>query len=227
MAAATAETLRDQFSRSALINKPQIVAFVYEYVAVGALQRRAGDDDGRGFFRITIDGVRDGAQPGQASCGGQGNSGLHLLDVGAGMIVVAVLLNEAGARSERLRDGGLARAGHTHHDDDFDVRLVCHQASRGSGSAALSIIHQVSPRADCARAAGKSSPANTRERIARLSCPEASSSISRHCARQGSVRLTRGTKGATWAFGTPVTQRSASVVAGLPGSNDAVRPSGP
>ena len=65
-----------------------------------------------------------------------------------------------------------------------------------------------------ARFAGRFSPPRTRVKIARLPAPATSNSISRQEASAGSVSDTRGTKGSTWARGTPTTQRSFSSTAG-------------
>src|SRR5580698_181249 len=137
----------------------------------------------------------------------------HLGNVAGGMEPVAILKAPVQPLRQFFGDRGLARARHAHHDQrarHFGNAIV-HEVA--PASAALSTSQTVSP-SDCARFAGRSSPASTRVRIACLSGPETWNSISRHELSAGSVNVTRGTKGATCALGTPVTQCVVSSIAG-------------
>src|SRR5258708_39656924 len=83
------------------------------------------------------------------------------------------------------------------------------------------LIHeQIVSSMACARLAGRFSPSSTRVKIARLSAPEISNSISRQELSAGSVSVTRATNGSTLAVGTPTTQRSAPSTAGESGKKD-------
>ena len=88
-----------------------------EPVAIVALQRRAGQDDGLARHEVTGQRLVQGGQPGPAVLVVQRLAPRHLLDVGARVEVVGV--QEAGAEPARdlLADGGLAAAADAPDDD--------------------------------------------------------------------------------------------------------------
>ena len=88
-------------------------------VAVGALQRRAGDD--AGCARTQMCSWIQAAilsSHGQRSSSVSGLAGRHLGDVGRGVEVVTLLQVPAEAAGEQAGDRRLAGAGHAHDDQD-------------------------------------------------------------------------------------------------------------
>ena len=111
----------DQILRSVEKDDADIVAAVHENVAIGALQRRAGDDGAFTGGREAVDLVGNRLQPRPAVLVRQRMAGAHLRDVACRVKPVAILVAPAESSSEMIGDGALARAGNAHH----------HQRARG------------------------------------------------------------------------------------------------
>ena len=223
MPLARGEAGRDQILRSVEKDDADIVAAVHEDVAIGALQRRAGDDGALAGGREAVDLVGNRLQPRPAVLVRQRMAGAHLGDVACRVKPVAVLVAPAEPPGETIGDGALARAGDAHHHQRARS-LTAHQNSPESrpGPPARPSRRWI---ARGWRAGSRLRTAASRSHACRA--PATSNSISRQEARVGSVRVTRGTNGSTFALGTPTTQRAVSSSAGSPGNSDAVWPSGP
>ena len=156
----------DQFVRAVEEDEADILASVREDVAIGALQRRAGDHEPLAFPGDAVDLVGDGLQPGPAIVVGERMAGAHLRDIAWRVKAVAVLKAPAKPRRQSIGDGAFARAGDAHH---ASVRREgAYHPRKFSGSAALSTSQIVSP-IERARFAGRFSPASRRVKIARFS----------------------------------------------------------
>src|SRR4029077_2989856 len=216
---------RDQVAPAFEKNNAHVAPRADQYVAIGALERRAGDDPVIAGFSGVVDPGGDGAQPRPAILIGQRLAVMHFLDVGLGMKPVAVLVGPMQPMGQHRGDRALAGAGNAHHHEDgrsFGRRF--HDTV--SGAAARSMSQTSSPSA-YARVAGKCPPENTRRRMSRLPAPSTRNSISRVEASAGKVSVTRGTNGSMPALPTPSTQRFFSSSAREPGNSEAVWPPGP
>ena len=134
MPLAGGEPVRDQLLRAVEKDDADVVASMHEDVAIGALQRRAGDDGVLAGLADAVDLVGDRLQPGPAVFVGERMARAHLGDIGGRMKSVAVLVTPAQPRGEAFGDGALARAGYAHHDQR--ARRSSHQPRKFSGSAA-------------------------------------------------------------------------------------------
>ena len=128
-------------------DEAHILAPAQQNVAIGVLQRRAGDDDVLAAVAHPRDLVGDGVEPGPAVLVGEGMAGLHLGDIAGGVKAVAVLEPPAEPLAEGFRDRALARARHAHHD----------QCTR-----CFSAAHENPPEARPGRPARRSRPASAR-----------------------------------------------------------------
>src|SRR5689334_21372961 len=102
MALALREPLGDQLLRALQEDEADVVRPAQQYITIGVLQRRAGDDDMLAAFADPCDLVGDGVQPGPAVLVREWMAGPHLLDIAGGMKAVAVLEAPAEALAERL-----------------------------------------------------------------------------------------------------------------------------
>src|ERR1700730_8799600 len=89
---------------------------MHEHLAIGALQRRAGDHGLLSGLADPFDLIGDSLQPGPAIFVGERLTGAHLRDVARGVKLVAILVAPAEALRQFFPNGALARAGHAHHD---------------------------------------------------------------------------------------------------------------
>src|SRR4051812_42270127 len=112
---------------------------------------------------------------------------VHLLDVTLRVKVVTILEYPTDSLGEFDGNGGLSRTRYAH--DNERVKRICRSifGHAERPAAAPSTSHVVSP-CECARRAGKPSPAMTRATIACLSAPATRNSISRQDANVGNVR---------------------------------------
>src|SRR5487761_1960940 len=221
MAFAPGEPVRDQGLRTAEEDNAGVASAMHEHVAVGALERGAGDHGVPAALADPVDLVGDSLQPWPAVLVGEGPAGAHLGDIARGVKPVAVLISPVQPFGEPGRDRAFAGSGDPHHDQRARrfTGLVVHEGS--PPSAARSASNTVSPM-ERARFAGRSSCPSRRVRIARFCEPATSNSISRQEPSAGKVSVTLGTKGSTCALGTPTTQRLVSSTAGSSGNSDAV-----
>ena len=176
-----------------------------ENVAVGAFQRRAGEDD-RPPAR------RPGRSRAMACSQGLRSSSVNcwpariLSTLACGVKPVAILEPPAQPSRRALRRS-----------------CSCRSPRRPSRPARRAVLPAIDPpesrrdpaarrsrRRTCARRRAGSRLRTARVKIALFSAPPTRNSISRQEASAGKVRVTRGTKGSTCAFGTPTTQRSVS-----------------
>ena len=224
MALARGKPGGDQILRAVEKDDADIVAAVHENVAIGALQRRAGDDGalagGRRGGRSRRQSPAATASGPRRSADGRRSSSRRCLPG------ETCRHPRSASRAVRPDDRRWCSCPSRKRPSPPARKELLTRPRKFSGIAARSTSQTVSP-VDRARLAGRFSPAKRRVKIARLSAPATSNSISRQEARVGSVRVTRGTNGSTFALGTPTTQRAVSSSAGSPGNSDAVWPSGP
>ena len=116
MAFARGQPGGDQLLRAVEKDDADIVTSMHQNVAIGALQRGAGDHRVFAGLANPVDLVGNRLQPGPAILVGQGMAGAHLGDVAGGMKPVAILEGPAQAFGQLFADGALAGAGHAHHD---------------------------------------------------------------------------------------------------------------
>ena len=161
-------------------------ASVHENVAIGALQRRAGDHGVLAGLADPVDLVGDRLQPGPAILIGERMAGAHLVDIAFGMKPVAILEGPAQAFGQLFGDGALAGAGHA-HDDQRAGHLAGFIGHGNSPAAPPDRPARSSRRRNARGSPADPRPPSTRVRIARLSAPATSNSISRQEAerRQG------------------------------------------
>ena len=91
-----------------------------EQVAVGALERGAGDDSPDTVGGAITHPVAHGLQPGPAVLVGQGDAAAHLVDIGLGMEVVGLGDGPAQCVVKVECGRGLAAAGDPHEDEVLD-----------------------------------------------------------------------------------------------------------
>ena len=172
---------------------------MHQDVAIGALQRGAGDHGALAGLADPVDLVGNRLQPGPAILVGQRLAGAHLGDIAGGVKPVAILV----APADPLRPA-------------FRRWCFCPSRKRPSRPARTAfrsgVSHENSPEARPHRPARSSRrwsargrPAGSRHR-ARASrsracpTPATSNSISRQEASAGKVSVTRGTNGSTCAL---------------------------
>ena len=88
-----------------------------EQVAIGALERRTGDDRLDAVCGALAHPVAHGLQPGPAVLVGQGDAAAHLVDVDLGVEVVGLGDRPPQCVVKVERGRGLAAAGHSHEDE--------------------------------------------------------------------------------------------------------------
>ena len=207
------EPARDQFLRAVEKDDADILASMHEDVAIGALQRGAGDHGVLAGLADPVDLGGDGLQPGPAILVGQRLAGAHLGDVAGGVKPVAILVSPAQPFGQR-----------------FARSCSCPSRTRPSRSARRASVachrHENSPAARPGRPArwsrrwsARGSPAGSRRR-ARASrsraCP-APADLEQHFAAGGERGQGQGDprhEGLDMRLGTPTTQRSVSSSAG-------------
>ena len=130
MAFPAGETARDQWLRTAEKDDTDITSSMHEHIAIGALERGAGDDRALAGAAEPVDLVGDGLQPWPAILVAQGMPGLHLGHVACGVKRVAVLVAPMQPSCQCFRDRALARAGHAHHDERVKCGTACVMATK-------------------------------------------------------------------------------------------------
>ena len=168
-------------------NQPNVAPLADQDIAIGALERRAGDDAVIASLAGGVDPGGDGVQPGPAVLIVQRLAVMHLLDVRLRMKPVAVLIGPMQAMREHRRDGAFAGAGNAHHHDDGrNFRWRLHDAVLRRRGA-------VDQPDQIRRRNGRGCPADPRRatrgcRISRLPAPSTRNSISRVEASAGNVK---------------------------------------
>ena len=104
MAVPAGQVFGDEVPAAAKIDEPDFRPVADDDLAVGSLERRAGDDAGLLLGALPVDPGRDALEPGLAVRIGQRNSGMHLGDVCLGMEGVALLEGPAEPHRQFLRD---------------------------------------------------------------------------------------------------------------------------
>ncbi len=186
---------------------------MHKNIAIGTLQRRAGNHDMLARFAAPVDFVCDRLQPGPAVLIGEGMAGFHLGDVACGMELVAILIAPAEPLGQfiarwcscpiRIRPSRSLRTG--------SRRRHCSRNSPEAPPDPTAILSRL--RNAHGSPAGPRHPAPASGSHA-FRAPLASNSISRQEPSAGNVSVTRGTNGSTCALGTPTTQCAASSTAG-------------
>ena len=105
---AVAHPVADQLPIPFEIDQPDVAAIADQDLAIGLLERRAGDDDGLTLGATARDFVGDRLQPGPAIRVGEGLARAHLGDIGRRVETVAILEAPAEAPAERLPDRALS-----------------------------------------------------------------------------------------------------------------------
>ena len=118
MIGARGDAARDEILIALEIDQPDVLPLADENVAIGPLERRAGDDAMIAGAPRGVDPIGDGMQPGPAILVGERLAMVHLLDVSFGMKPVAVFVKPVQTMREHGADRALARAGNAHHDED-------------------------------------------------------------------------------------------------------------
>jgi len=102
------EPARDQIRRALEIDDADIGPSMDEDIAIGALQRGAGDHGMAAGLADPVDLVGDRLQPRPAIFIGEGLAGAHLGDVAQGVKPVAILVAPAQSLRQLFADGALA-----------------------------------------------------------------------------------------------------------------------
>src|ERR1700716_808904 len=105
----------DQIFRAFQKDEADIVPPIHEDIAIGALERGAGDDGVLAGLANPLDLGGDRSQPRPAVFVGQGLAGTHFDDIARWMKLVGVFEGPVEAFGELVRDGRLAGAGHAHY----------------------------------------------------------------------------------------------------------------
>jgi hypothetical protein len=104
-------------------------------LAVCVLQCGASEDDVGTVSDPLHDGIVHGSKPGSAVRVGEWNTARHFLDVRGRMKAIRVRELPAELRGEQCADGGLARSGGAHHEDDHGSIIGGYGRARNSPSS--------------------------------------------------------------------------------------------
>jgi hypothetical protein len=126
VAAAAGETLADPIAGAAEIDEAQVrgAAVGAKNVAIGPLERGAGDHESAAGVLSVADATGEGAKPWNAVVVREWNAGRHARHVLGGVIFISVDEVDAECTRERGADQTLAGAGDSHHDVSLAVHDV-------------------------------------------------------------------------------------------------------
>ncbi len=125
MIGACGDALPDQIAVALQKDEPHVAPRSDQDVAIGALERRAGDDAAIAAPARGVDPVGDGVQPRPAIGVVKRLAVVHLFDIGFGVQPIAVLVDPMQAMRQHRGDRALAGARHAHHDQNGNIVRRC------------------------------------------------------------------------------------------------------